>query len=132
MPSRTDFIYSQAYQRQTNTGNINISSNVSIKTLSKFPLLNDLVQPHTSNLNIKTEVVNRCQMIIQLRYILDIPYHTLLPKMGVFLACIDALQHLRKEIVLVRKNPPVFEEQTKKYMRSCPRELGLQQTLTLN
>lgn len=71
-------------------------------------------------------------MIVQLRYILDIPYHTLLPKMGVFLVCISALQYLSKEIVLVWKNPPVFEEQTKKYMRSCPRELGLQQTLTLN
>lgn len=71
-------------------------------------------------------------MIIQLRYILDIPYHALLPKPGVFLACIDALQHLRKETDLIWKNPSVFEEQTKQYMRSCPGELGLQQTLTLN
>lgn len=63
-------------------------------------------------------------------HILDIPYHTLLPKMGVFLAYIDALQHLRKEIVLIWRNPPAFEKQTKKHMRSCPRELGLQQPLT--
>lgn len=131
-PSHADFIYSQACQRQTNTGNINIPLNVSIKILSKFPLQNYLLQPHTSNLNIKTEKVNRCQMIIQLRYILDIPYHALLPKPGVFLACIDALQHLRKETDLIWKNPSVFEEQTKQYMRSCPGELGLQQTLTLN
>lgn len=53
-------------------------------------------------------------MIIQLRYILDIPYHNLLPKMRVLLACIDVLQHLRKETDLVWKNPPVFEEETKK------------------
>lgn len=53
-------------------------------------------------------------MIIQLKYILDIPYHTLMPKMGAFLVCIDVLQHLRKEIVLIWKNPPVFEETNKK------------------
>lgn len=53
-------------------------------------------------------------------------------KTGVFLACIDVLQHLRKETDLVWKTPTVFEEQTEKYMRSCPGELGLQQTLTLN
>lgn len=52
-------------------------------------------------------------MIIQLRYILDIPYQNLMPKMGIFLACTDALQHLRKEIVLIWKNPPVFEDQIK-------------------
>lgn len=108
VPSQADLIYSQACQRQTNRGNINIPLNVSIKILSKFPLLNYLVQPHTLNLNVKTEEVNRCRMIIQLRYILDIPHHTLLPKMGVFLACIDALQHLRKEIVLVWERPPQF------------------------
>lgn len=108
VPSQADSIYSQACQRQTNRGNINVPLNVSIKMLTKFPLLNYLAQPHTLNLNDKTEEVNRCQMIIQLRYILDIPYHTLLPKMGVFPACIDALQHLREEIVLIWESPLQF------------------------
>lgn len=47
VPSQADLIYSQACQRQTNTGNINISLNASIKILSKFPLLNDLEFSHT-------------------------------------------------------------------------------------
>lgn len=51
----------------------NIPLNVSIKILSKFPPLNDLVQPHPLNLNVKTGEINRSQMIIQLKYILDVP-----------------------------------------------------------
>lgn len=110
-----------------------------LKSPSKFPPLNDLVQPHPLNINVKTGEVNRSQMVIQLRYILDTPKHTLLLKMGTFIAHIDAFQRW-KRITASEKGDlsgleiytSILGEQTERYTRPCPGDLGIQQMLALN